>query len=41
LEGEAVTLPSAVFYDFEDHSYGSARRIQTYVEGEKAGCCAR
>ena len=34
LEGEAVTLPSAVFYDFEDHSVRFGRdAIQTYVEG--------
>jgi len=34
LEGDAVTLPSAVFYDFEDHSVRFGRdAIQTYVEG--------
>jgi hypothetical chaperone protein len=34
LEGEAVTLPSAVFYDFEDHSVRFGRdAIRTYVEG--------
>jgi len=34
LEGEAVTLPSAVFYDFEDHSIRFGRdAIRTYVEG--------
>jgi hypothetical chaperone protein len=34
LEGEAVTLPSAVFYDFEDHSVRFGRdAIHTYAEG--------
>jgi hypothetical chaperone protein len=34
LEGDSVTLPSAVFYDFEDHSVRFGRdAIQTYVEG--------
>src|SRR4030095_3202356 len=34
LEGDAVTLPSAVFYDFEDHSVRFGRdAIRTYVEG--------
>ena len=34
LEGEAVTLPSAVFYDFEDHSIRFGRdAIRTYIEG--------
>jgi len=34
LEGEATTLPSAVFYDFEDHSVRFGRdAIRTYVEG--------
>jgi hypothetical chaperone protein len=34
LEGEAVTLPSAVFYDFEDHSVRFGRdAVRTYVEG--------
>jgi hypothetical chaperone protein len=34
LEGAAVTLPSAVFYDFEDHSVRFGRdAIQTYIEG--------
>jgi hypothetical chaperone protein len=34
LEGVAVTLPSAVFYDFEDHTVRFGRAaIQTYVEG--------
>jgi hypothetical chaperone protein len=34
LEDEAVTLPSAVFYDFEDHSVRFGRdAIRTYVEG--------
>jgi hypothetical chaperone protein len=34
LEDQSVTLPSAVFYDFEDHSVRFGRdAIQTYVEG--------
>jgi hypothetical chaperone protein len=34
LEGEAVTLPSAVFYDFEDHSVRFGHDgIHCYVEG--------
>jgi len=34
LEGESVTLPSAVFYDFEDHSVRFGRdAIHTYIEG--------
>src|SRR5882724_8608789 len=34
LEGEAVTLPSAVFYDFEDHSVRFGRgAVRTYIEG--------
>ena len=34
LEGEAVTLPSAVFYDFEDHSVRFGRdAITTYIDG--------
>jgi hypothetical chaperone protein len=34
LEGESVTLPSAVFYDFEDHSIRFGRdAVRTYVEG--------
>jgi hypothetical chaperone protein len=34
LEGESVTLPSAVFYDFEDHSVRFGRdAVRTYVEG--------
>jgi hypothetical chaperone protein len=38
LEGEAVTLPSAVFYDFEDHSVRFGRdAIRTYV-GAEAYC---
>ena len=36
LEGAAVTLPSAVFYDFEDHSVRFGRdAIQTYIEGSE------
>src|SRR5262249_48362462 len=34
LEGETVTLPSAVFYHFEDHSIRFGREaINTYIEG--------
>jgi hypothetical chaperone protein len=34
LEGDSVTLPSAVFYDAEDHSVRFGRdAIRTYVEG--------
>src|SRR5882724_10013742 len=34
LEREAVTLPSAVFYDFEDHSVRFGRdAVRTYIEG--------
>ncbi len=34
LEGSSVTLPSAVFYDFEDHSVRFGRdAVTTYVEG--------
>jgi hypothetical chaperone protein len=34
LEGDSVTLPSAVFYDFEDHSIRFGRdAIRTYIEG--------
>ncbi|HVY99930.1 MAG TPA: Hsp70 family protein [Dongiaceae bacterium] len=34
LEGGSVTLPSAVFYDFEDHSIRFGRdAVRTYIEG--------
>jgi hypothetical chaperone protein len=34
LEDEAVTLPSAVFYDFEDHSVRFGRdAIRSYIDG--------
>lgn len=34
LEGESVTLPSAVFYDFEDHSVRFGRdAVRAYIEG--------
>src|SRR3954462_5810638 len=34
LEGESVTLPTAVFYDAEDHSVRFGRdAIRNYVEG--------
>ncbi len=34
LEGDSVTLPSAVFYDFEDHSVRFGRdAVRAYIEG--------
>ena len=42
LEDGEVTMPSAVFFNFEDNrTYFGRRAIADYTDKSKAGCCAR
>lgn len=41
VEGEALTIPSALFFSLEDgHTYFGRKAVSEYVEGRKAASCA-